>query len=68
MEALTKEKKEKKNVLTNLELVNLKSASLFYSKEPRRSAIEAKRKEVGGGQYGVLEESTLTTCIVGNYK
>jgi hypothetical protein len=29
MKALTKEKKEKENVLTNLELVNLKNVSLL---------------------------------------
>jgi hypothetical protein len=29
MKALTKEKKEKENVLTNLELINLKNVSLL---------------------------------------
>ncbi len=48
--------------------MNLKSASLLDSKQLRRSAIEPKRKEVGGGQYGVSEESTLATSIVGDYK
>jgi hypothetical protein len=33
MEALTKEKKEKDNVLTNLELMNLKNVSLLNFKE-----------------------------------
>ncbi len=33
MEALTKEKKEKENVLIDLELVNMKNASLLNSKE-----------------------------------
>jgi hypothetical protein len=38
---LIKEKKEKENVLTNLELINLKSISLLKSEE-----IRGKKKEV----------------------
>jgi hypothetical protein len=34
--ALTKEKKEKENVLTNLELINLKNVSLLEFEELRR--------------------------------
>ncbi len=36
MRALTKEKKEKENVLTNLELINLKNVSLLEFEELRR--------------------------------
>jgi hypothetical protein len=36
VEALSKEKKEKENVQTDLELVNMKNASLLNSKEIRR--------------------------------
>jgi hypothetical protein len=36
VEALTKEKKEKENVLIDLKLVNLKNASMLNSKELRR--------------------------------
>ncbi len=45
MEALTKEKKEKENVLTDLELVNLKSISLFNYEELRR-IVEAKKEKL----------------------
>ncbi len=46
MEALTKEKKEKENVLTNLELVNLKSVSLLNFEELIRRATKAKKKNL----------------------
>jgi len=36
VEALTKEKKEKENVLIDLELINLKSVSLLNYEELRR--------------------------------
>jgi hypothetical protein len=36
VETLTKDKKEKENVLTNLELINLKSVFLFNSEELQR--------------------------------
>jgi hypothetical protein len=41
---LTKEKKEKENVLTNLELINLKNVYLLKFKELRRKTTEAERK------------------------
>ncbi len=44
MKALTKEKKEKENVLTDLELINLKNVSLLQSKEFRKKTIEAERE------------------------
>jgi hypothetical protein len=37
-----KEKKEKENVLTNLELINVKNVSLLQFEELRRKTIEAK--------------------------
>jgi hypothetical protein len=46
MEALIKEKKEKENVLTNLELVNLKSDSLLNFEEFRRKVGKAKKKKL----------------------
>jgi hypothetical protein len=39
MKALTKEKKEKENVLIDLELVNLKNVFLLQSEEFRRKII-----------------------------
>ncbi len=50
METLTKEKKEKENVLIDLELVNLKNVSMLNYEEIRRRALEAKKKKVGGGK------------------
>ncbi len=47
VEALTKEKKKKKeNVLTNLELVNLNNASMFNYEELKRRIIEVERKKL----------------------
>jgi len=46
VKALIKEKEEKENVLTYLELINLKKVSLLQSKEPRRKALEAKKKQL----------------------
>jgi hypothetical protein len=46
VKALTKEKKEKENVMTYLELINLKNVSLLQSKELRRKTIEAKREQL----------------------
>jgi hypothetical protein len=47
VEALTKEKKEKENDLTYLELVNLKNDYLLNFKELRRRIIKAKKKVDG---------------------
>ncbi len=44
VKALTKEKMEKENVLTNLELINLKNVCLLQFKELRRKIIEVKKK------------------------
>ncbi len=45
MKSLIKEKKEE-NVLTNLELVNLKNVSLLQSKEFRRKVTKAKKAKL----------------------
>jgi hypothetical protein len=44
MKTLTKGKKEKDNVLTNLELINLKNVILLQFKEIRRKTTKAKKK------------------------
>ncbi len=46
MKALTKEKKEKENVLTNLELINMNNVFLSQSKELRRKTTEAKIEQL----------------------
>jgi hypothetical protein len=46
VETLIKEKKEKENVLTNLELMNLKSISLLNFEEFRRRIGEAKKDKL----------------------
>jgi hypothetical protein len=46
VKTLTKEKKEKENVLTDLELVNLNNAFLLQSKELRRNIAKAKRNKL----------------------
>jgi hypothetical protein len=46
VKALTKEKKEKENVLTNLELVNLKNVSLLQFEELRRKATKVEKKKL----------------------
>jgi SMC interacting uncharacterized protein involved in chromosome segregation len=45
VEALTKEKKEKENVLIELGLINLKSDSLLKSKKNRKRITKAKIKK-----------------------
>ncbi len=44
MKALTKEKKEKENVLTDLELINLKNVSLLEFEEFKRKKTKAERE------------------------
>jgi hypothetical protein len=46
MKALTKEKKEKEKVITNLELINLKNVSLLQFDELRRKTIEVEREKL----------------------
>jgi hypothetical protein len=43
---LTKENKEKENVLIDLELVNLKNVSLLQSKELRRKITKAEKEKL----------------------
>ncbi len=44
MEALTKEKKEKDNLLIDLELVNMKNASLLNFEKFKRKTTHAKKE------------------------
>jgi len=44
VKASIKEKEEKENVLTYLELINLKKVSRLQSKELRRKTLEAKKE------------------------
>ncbi len=46
METLIKEKKEKENVLIDLDLVNLKNASLLNSKKLRRKTIKVEKENL----------------------
>jgi hypothetical protein len=44
VKALTKQKKEKENVLTNLELINLKNVFLLQSEELRIKTTKVEKK------------------------
>jgi len=44
VKALTKEKKEKENVLTNLELINLINVFILLFEELKRKTTKAKKK------------------------
>jgi hypothetical protein len=46
VKTLTKEKNEKENVLTNLELINLKIVSLVQFEELRRKTIELEKEQL----------------------
>jgi hypothetical protein len=46
VKALTKEKKEKENVLIDFELVNLKNACILNFKELRRKTIAAEKEKL----------------------
>jgi len=46
VKALTKEKKERENVLTNLELVYLKNVSLLQFEELRRKIIKVEKEKL----------------------
>jgi len=52
LKTLTKEKKEKDNVLIDLEFVNLKNVFLFQSEELRKKTIEVAKKITGGQERG----------------
>jgi hypothetical protein len=43
---LTKKKKEKENVLTNLKLINLKNVSMLQFEELKRKIIEVEREHL----------------------
>ncbi len=63
---MIKEKKEKENVLIDLELVNLKNASMSNSKNFLRNN-KSKKIKIGGGK-GILEESSVAVSIVEDCK
>jgi hypothetical protein len=46
MKALTKTKKENENVLTYLELINLKNVSLLQFEELRRKATKVEKEKL----------------------
>jgi hypothetical protein len=46
VKTLTKEKKEKENVLTNLELINLKNVFLLWFEELKKKTIAVERKQL----------------------
>ncbi len=46
MRTLIKEKKEKENVLIDLEFVNMKNVFLLQFEKLRRKTIEAKKKKL----------------------
>jgi curli biogenesis system outer membrane secretion channel CsgG len=58
VEALTKEKKEKENVLINLELVNMKNASLLNSKELKGKTNVATLTLGSGPRQGLAKVRT----------
>ncbi len=45
MKALTKEKKKKENVVTHLELINLKNVSMLQFEELRRKIAKVEREQ-----------------------
>jgi len=46
VKTLTKKKKEKANVLIDLELINLKNVSLLYFEELRKKTIEVEKEKL----------------------
>ncbi len=46
MKTLTKKKKEKANVLIDLELINLKNVSLLYFEELRKKTVEVEKRRL----------------------
>jgi hypothetical protein len=44
MKVLTKENKEKENILINLELINLKNVFLLQFEEFKRKTLEVEKK------------------------
>ncbi len=46
MKILIKKKKEKENVLIDLELINLKNVSLLYFEELRKKTVEVEKRRL----------------------
>ncbi len=46
VKALTKEKKEKDNVLIDLEFINLKNVFLFQFEEVRKKIVEVEKEQL----------------------
>jgi len=46
VKTLTKKKKEKANVLIDLELINLKNVSLLYFEELRKKTVEVEKEKL----------------------
>ncbi len=65
MKTLTKEKKEKENVLTYLELINLKNVFLLKFEKIKRKTSEAIFF-LNGSQEKVLEEFVAHASTIGN--
>jgi len=63
VKTLIKGKKEKDNVLTNLELINLKNVTLLQFKEIRRKTTKAKKKVNGGQKEYQRNLQHLTTQL-----
>ncbi len=64
MKALIKEKKE--NVLTNLELMNMKNVSLLQSKELKRKTIKVEKKKLLEEKKEYQKESIALASIIGD--
>jgi hypothetical protein len=63
----TKEKKEKEDVLTYLELVNTRNVSLSQFEElKRKTTVVEKEKLLDEFVKKILNESATPTSIVGN--
>jgi hypothetical protein len=68
VKSLTKEKKKKENVLTNLMLRNLKSAFLFNYEKIRRTTIEAKIRKSWKRERKSIKRIYSNCNIVGKCK
>ncbi len=65
VKTLIKEKKEKDNVLTNLESTNLKNAFLLNFEKFRRKTTKAKKKS-WWRKKGVSKEFAIVASIIGD--
>ncbi len=64
MKALTKEKKEKENVLIDWKLISLKNVFLLWFKKIRRKTIKVEREKLMEDKE--LKESTSPISVVGD--